>query len=160
MKVSPGRLGASIWLAADYIELDRRFSELRQSEHTEDVAYGSYNDLHPEFRTVGSVLSWEDLLRSKRVVVLGEPGSGKTYEFEAKASNLVKQNSFAWFVRLDEALHKPLAQLLEPGLLRLLQQWQKSSEPGFLFLDSVDEAKLASVSHFYTSYCSLAVQFS
>ena len=68
---SRGRLFVTI------IPLDRRFVEWRDPESPPpDLRFGSAYGL----------LSWENLLAKRRVVVLAEAGSGKTAEMEEQAS--------------------------------------------------------------------------
>jgi hypothetical protein len=66
-----------------FIELNRRFRKLDQTAKAEETALDSY--------TVGLLwpdknLSWDDLLKESRVVVLGEPGSGKTWELRERVA--------------------------------------------------------------------------
>lgn len=68
-----------------FIELDRRFRKLNLQENSEDTALESYTASLMGLKTG---LSWNDLLERPLIVVLGEPGSGKTWEFRERARTL------------------------------------------------------------------------
>ncbi|MFC1763740.1 hypothetical protein ACFL6U_16905 [Planctomycetota bacterium] len=130
----------------DYIELDRRFRELGDNIDPEQTALESY------IRTLfdrNQGLSWSDLLESWLVVVLGEPGSGKTYEFKHKCKELQEAGEYAFFIRLDSLTNTRLEDILSPPTYLKFTNWQRSSAAATFFLDSVDEAKFPKVSDFY-----------
>ena len=54
-----------------------------------------------------SGLLWSDLLKKRLVVILGEAGIGKTFEFQNEAKTLASENQAAFFL--------PLNQLDTPG---------------------------------------------
>jgi hypothetical protein len=69
---------------AGYIEIDRRFSTLLGSVERDDAASSSYlRSGYPGF-----TLGWDDLLKKRLVVVLGEPASGKSWEFRHRTATL------------------------------------------------------------------------
>jgi hypothetical protein len=75
----------------DFIELNRTFHEL--SEHagqSDDV------DLSQVFR-VRSQLTWVDVLKNSRTIVLSEAGSGKTQEIRHVASDCEPQLNLHFF---------------------------------------------------------------
>jgi hypothetical protein len=47
-------------------------------------------------------LSWSDLLKKRIVIILGEAGTGKTFEFERQAARLQQDNKAAFFLALNE----------------------------------------------------------
>ena len=60
-----------------FVNPDRRFRQLDCKERPEESALSSYTD-----SLLSPGLTWDDLNSKHRlVVVLGEPGSGKTWEF-------------------------------------------------------------------------------
>jgi len=88
-----------------------------------------------------SALTWADVLPSPCVVLLGEAGSGKTSELRAQAERLVGEGRTAFFLRVEALAKDDLTTAVE-GDLDELEQWIHGSTEGWLFLDSVDEAKL------------------
>jgi hypothetical protein len=67
-----------------FVELDRRFGVISELTDSEEAAFLSYSGL---FTLRESELGWNDLLASRIVVVLGEPGSGKTWELRHREMN-------------------------------------------------------------------------
>jgi hypothetical protein len=80
------------------------------------------------------------------VVLLGEPGSGKTFELQYQATlSSVEQPRF--YFRLDE-LGGEQYRLREDDAERLTQ-WQQGRTVAIFLLDSVDEAKIRQAADFY-----------
>lgn len=81
-----------------FIDLDRGFEKLGNSLRPEDSAVRSYfaRSLRSD-----STLRWDELLSQKLVVVLGEPGSGKSWEFRHRCAALQQQGEFAFLVELE-----------------------------------------------------------
>src|ERR1051326_7555280 len=80
-----------------FIELNRRFRRLEKSGKAEDMAIESHTRL---FGTGRISETWDDILKESRAVVLGEPGSGKSWEFRERARQLKNSGNFAFFIRL------------------------------------------------------------
>src|SRR5262245_60694652 len=79
--------------------LNRRFRKLEKNTKAEEAALESYTfDAGRRLST----LSWEDVLNSSRTVILGEPGSGKTWELRECAKTLSDRGEFSFFIRLDQ----------------------------------------------------------
>ena len=128
-----------------FIELDRQFRKLNPQENPEEAALESYTASLLGLKTG---LDWEGLLERSLVVVLGEPGSGKTWEFRERARILRDKGEKSFFIPLDRLITESLTQILseeENGIFRL---WLNSSEKATFFLDSVDEAKYRRTSDF------------
>jgi hypothetical protein len=118
----------------DFIELHRTFHEL--SEH------GSENEELELVRSFGSKsLQWSDLLKEYRLVILSEAGSGKTAEIRNIAQTLRTQGLPAFFLRLEH-IAQNFEIAFEVGTFESFEEWQNSRDEGWLFLDSVDEARL------------------
>lgn len=126
-------------LNLDHIELDRTFRVLPSFE-TDTPA----DDLAPG---LGISLTWTDLLAERRVVLLSEAGSGKTEEIRHTARRLRAENRSAFFLRL-EFLADGFDTAFEEGSAEEFETWVNSSEEGWLFLDSIDEARLRSPKDF------------
>ncbi|MFH0341420.1 MAG: hypothetical protein ACHBNF_04670 [Chromatiales bacterium] len=119
--------------------MDRRFLDFEDTEDPEGGAYKSYL-ARLDFGDGG--YDWPKLLQSRYVVVLGEPGTGKTIELRERANILQQQKHYAFFIRLDQLVSGPLDDALEAGDVSPFQRWHRSRDEATFFLDSVDEAKL------------------
>jgi len=89
-------------------------------------------------------LSWSDLLKKRLVVIVGEAGIGKTFEFDKEVKILTDENKAAFFLPLNllnnhEGFNGAIIDQKDR-----YKKWVQSSEPGYFFLDSVDEARLNS----------------
>jgi hypothetical protein len=122
-----------------FIQLDRRFRQVSAHGNAEDAAWESYA-ASVEGKDAG--LGWNDVLTHRLVVLLGEPGSGKTWELEAKVEQLNRQGQTAFYLRLEDLVNNPLEQVISADQLERLSQWKEGQSKAVFFLDSVDEAKL------------------
>jgi hypothetical protein len=137
-----------------FIELDRRFREPERDSKAEDSALTSYS-----YDLFDRGFGWADLLQRFRVVVLGEPGSGKTWEFRNQARRISAAGGFGFFVRLDQLISQPLQETLAESKDEFAR-WKQGRLEASFFLDSVDEAKFRSISEFYAALDHLRAGFS
>jgi hypothetical protein len=128
-----------------YIELNRRFSVRDGSVTKEDAASRSYLD------AASGDLGWDRILEERLVVVLGEPGSGKSWEFRNRCAALRKSGAFAFSVELERLVSESFADVLSGSEFDTFQQWHKTNQPAHFFLDSVDESKLRRQADFYVA---------
>ena len=93
---------------------------------------------------------WDAIFQKPRVVILAEAGAGKTYELENATKALRSKGKPAFFIRLEYLKDGIEVSLdgTELGSFKALEAWKKTSEEGWIFLDSVDEAKLNNPSDF------------
>ena len=119
----------------DFVELNRTFHELSKHARASDDF-----DLSEAFH-VGGVLTWADLLKNYRTVILSEAGSGKTEEIRAAARKLRAEGKAAFFLRLEHVADNFDA-AFEVGSLEEFNAWLASDGEAWLLLDSVDEARL------------------
>lgn len=97
------------------------------------------------FETEESFLSkskrWPDLLEIKRLLIIGEAGTGKSHELKQQAEELVKKNQYAFFATLtDIANQHQFTDAVTIELTAGFETWVKSNQPGYFFIDSIDEA--------------------
>jgi hypothetical protein len=119
-------------------QVNRSFSPFQESDESR------INDDYWLRLPSRSGLFWSDLLKKRLVVILGEAGIGKTFEFQNEAKTLTCENQAAFFL--------PLNQLGAPGGFDQAiieerdryESWLKSEQTGHFFLDAVDEARLDS----------------
>ena len=122
-----------------HIELDRKFwpVEADQENDPESIramlAFG-----------LGKQLSWEDLLGKDRVVILAEPGTGKTEEFRAITGHLRMAGRPAFFCRIELLQKMEIQHSLDIGTAEEFSEWIDGNKEAYFFLDSVDEARLNS----------------
>lgn len=87
--------------------------------------------------------TWDDLLQSKRVLIISEAGAGKTYECRSQAKHLWSAGEPAFFVELAALATDELRSLLDADEEARLDAWLASqSEEATFFLDSIDELKM------------------
>ena len=121
--------------AYDFVELHRTFHELSGHRRESDEV-----NLSHAF-SVGERLGRSDLIREYRIVLLSEAGSGKTEEIRNIARKLCADGRTAFFVRLEH-LPNDFEDAFEVGSFEQFQDWLASGDEGWLFLDSVNEARL------------------
>jgi len=92
----------------------------------------------------GKQLSWEDLLGKDRIVILAEPGTGKTEEFRAVTRCLRMASKPAFFCRIELLQELEIQHSLDIGTSKEFDDWLSGNKEGYFFLDSVDEARLKS----------------
>lgn len=118
------------------IDITRTFVPFRESA-SEDTDFEFWFQ-----QAQGRTPTWDGLLKERLVVVLGEAGIGKTYEFRRQAERLQSQAKAAFFIPLnllerpedwDVALDKQVA---------CFEEWKSGTDIGMFFLDAVDEARL------------------
>ena len=120
-----------------FIELDRRFEEFSITDRPEDVAQKSYIAALLD-QKVG--IGWDELLQKKRLlVILGEPGSGKTCELAAQQAKFPKSS---FFLRLNQLVNEEFLTILGGEELRQFTAWKNGNEDATFFLDAVDESKI------------------
>ena len=86
--------------------IDRVFAELPE---------GALDEVEEERRSFWRdprSLTWTDLLRSPRVVIVSPAGSGKTYECRECCRRLWSEGQAAFFIELAELAARPLAHLI------------------------------------------------
>ncbi|MGX5835310.1 NACHT domain-containing protein [Aeromonas piscicola] len=88
-------------------------------------------------------VSWEALLRSKRILLISEAGSGKTHECREQARRLAANGEAAFFVELASLASTHLRDLLGYEEETRFDLWLASqSKIATFFLDSIDELQL------------------
>lgn len=88
--------------------------------------------------------SWNDLLRSRRVLLISEAGAGKTFECRSQAQRLSAAGEPAFFVELAALAAGELRTLLDDEEEARLDAWISSqSDVATFFLDSIDELQLS-----------------
>lgn len=119
-----------------FIDLNRSFA-LIDKDHTFDE---DENDWSLYFG-LSDTKKWSDLFQLNRVVILAEAGSGKTEELKFSTKKLRDNGKQAFFMRLEH-INSEFNTSFDIGNHDEFCEWINSDDPGWFFLDSVDEAKL------------------
>lgn len=118
-----------------FVELGRKFEVYRDDESVEEAARRSY--IAENFSSRDQ-LDWESLLKHRLVVILGEPGSGKSEELHAQH----RKNPDSFFLRIERLVTEDIDTILSDEEFDRLTRWKSSTASGLFFLDAVDESKL------------------
>jgi len=124
----------------EFIELNRTFSKLPR-EYAQDTAGGDLELSEAFGLRVSDDLNWDALLQERRVIILAPAGAGKTSEIRETAIKLRSEGKPAFFIRIEH-ISDNLEGAFEEGDLKEFEEWLKSEDEGWLFLDSIDEARL------------------
>ncbi len=124
-----------------FFDLNRHFAVISKDQpFDETMEYRS----HLGF---GNSLTWTELLKKKRVILLAEAGAGKTQEMLAICRNLRESGKPSFFIRLEH-LAADLEAAFDLGDITKFRAWMASDSNAWIFLDSVDEARLNGPSDF------------
>lgn len=121
--------------SSGFVQLGRTFHEIAKFARESDSL-----DFNQAF-SVGPRLTWEELLRGRRTVILSEAGTGKTEEIREAAKRLRTEGKTAFFLRLEH-IPEDLEDAFEIGTYEEFNEWLASTDDAWLLLDSVDEARL------------------
>jgi len=95
--------------------------------------------------------SWNEILKHRLVVILGEPGSGKSEEFRHQAEVQRSHGRFTFFLELNRLVTEDFAKVLGEQGLPEFRRWESSQTEAIFFLDAVDESKLVRVDDFFVA---------
>jgi len=121
-----------------FIQLNRQF-----------VDWGDKDPAEAETRflmgRLNGSLDWPMLLEKHRVVILAEAGSGKSEELTARAELQRNAGSYAFYTTVQEVAREGLPVCLNAEDRKQFEAWKASQSPAWIFVDSVDEAKLDNI---------------
>lgn len=118
--------------------MNRTFKALRATSGNDDAFELSWGERFDE-----SGISWDELLKSQRVLIVSEAGAGKTYECESKARELFARGEPAFFLSLESVASAGVVATLFGDEQERFTNWvASSSQLAYFFLDSIDELQL------------------
>lgn len=120
----------------NFIELDRDFIALDAERAYNAEVLAAFKG----FTWRG--LKWPDLLSLDRVVVLAEASTGKTAEFRHRAELLRQEGGFGIYLPIERLERNGLEGSLGRDERDALEKWRRGADPGWFFLDSIDEARI------------------
>lgn len=119
--------------------IDRTFQDI-PSEDVNKADQQSYLATLARIRDTG----WNELLHSKRILIISEAGAGKTHECREQQKALWAQGIPAFFLELSGLANNDLRKMLTSEQKVRLDSWILSqSDKAIFFLDSVDELKIS-----------------
>lgn len=84
---------------------------------------------------------WHEIEAEHRVLIIADPGAGKTFEAKARAQKIRERGKKAFFIRIEK-IDANFDQAFEIGDKDEFAAWLRSTDQAWFFLDSVDEAQL------------------
>jgi hypothetical protein len=84
---------------------------------------------------------WHEIEDEHRVLVIADPGAGKTFEAQTRARKLRERGKHAFFIRIEK-IDTNFDQAFDVGTAEQFANWFNSTDEAWFFLDSVDEAQL------------------
>ncbi len=120
----------------DYIELNRQFVELNKNDIVNSETEARLN------WGLTSTNSWSDLLSEHRVVILSSARTGKTWEVISQCNKLGQDGKRAYLLRLEDLVDE-WKNAFEVGNAKCLKNAVRAGDEIWIFLDSIDEARLS-----------------
>lgn len=130
-----------------FIDLGRSFATSNRDDDPEKLAFESYAS-RELLKRKGNILDWETLLKKPLVVLLGEPGSGKSWELKHQADVAAQEGVYGFYIPLDDLISQPKLPLFDRARTDF-ERWIESEKEARFFLDSVDEAKVRKAEDFH-----------
>lgn len=117
------------------VPLERRFSPVPKDRDAADSSD------YLELWGYGKPIGWPEIDARHCSIILAPGGAGKTHEMDARAKYLHGQGRACFFIRIED-IDASFETAFEVGSDTEFAAWLNSSEDGWCFLDSVDEARL------------------
>jgi hypothetical protein len=91
----------------------------------------------------GKTADWDDVLKSRIIILMSEAQSGKTYECQTRQKALWNAGEPAFYIELSSVASQPWRELRSPEETERLELWRRTdSAIATIFLDSLDELRL------------------
>jgi len=89
----------------------------------------------------GKLQRWHEIEGEYRVLIIADPGAGKTFEAKTRARKMREGGKNAFFIRIEK-IDASFDHAFEIGTAEEFAAWFGSTEEAWFFLDFVDEAQL------------------
>ncbi|MGA8697968.1 MAG: hypothetical protein WB689_29875, partial [Xanthobacteraceae bacterium] len=106
---------------SQFVQLNRQFTEWQNT----DVDELSDPEVLSRFG-IHRGMSWDDLLKRRRVVILAEAGSGKTEELKNQALRLASDDKFAFYATIQDVAREGLENVITSEDQAKLTAWRSS----------------------------------
>jgi hypothetical protein len=113
------------------VELIRRFKPMSAETWDLDFLMGTSSDQQ----------RWHEIEEEHRVLIIADPGAGKTFEAKTRARKMRERGKNSFFIRIEK-IDANFDQAFEIGTAEEFAAWLSSTDEAWFFLDSVDEAQL------------------
>jgi hypothetical protein len=113
------------------VELIRRFSPMSSRSKEWDFLMSG----------PGRPKRWHEIEDEFRVLIIADPGAGKTFEAQTRARRIKERGRHAFFIRIEK-IDATFDRSFEVGTAAEFAAWLASTDEAWFFLDSVDEAQL------------------
>lgn len=111
------------------VELIRRFAPMSSRSAEWDFLMAG----------TGKPQRWHEIEDAFRVLIIADPGAGKTFEAQMRARRIKERARHAFFIRIEN-IDANFEQAFEVGTAAEFATWLVSTEEAWFFLDSVDDA--------------------
>ena len=121
--------------ARDPVPVVRRFSPIGPSSSDSDER---------QIQAIvgfGRLVTWEQIDKGYRSVIIAEAGAGKTFEMKARATHVEANGQPAFFIRIED-IEEDFVDAFEVGDAETFGQWLGGHTDAWFYLDSIDEARL------------------
>lgn len=136
------------------LDLHRTFTKVKEPPASDDDVADV--DWEVWIGRKSAELEWHEVLSNRVSIVIAEAGMGKTFEFQDQANRLRNTDINAFFIALNRVTSVDAFTLALESQFEDFNNWLASGQPGFFFLDSVDEARLISPAAYTTSLSCIA----
>lgn len=89
----------------------------------------------------GKLKRWHEIEEEYRILIIADPGAGKTFEAKTRARKMCERGKKAFFIRIEK-IDASFDHAFEIGTAEEFAAWLESTDEAWFFLDSVDEAQL------------------
>ena len=125
----------------EYVALDRLFERAGDGQEDRGDYWGAGWGSDNFDEDVRTLIRWPEILAHSVVVVIGEPGTGKTEEVQNQVLELDRASLPAFYTTVKRLADAPLEDALDEIAEARFREWENSTSDAWFFIDSIDEAR-------------------